>query len=243
MDINKVANAANWLRGKANQKNILQTSISHVDVTYIREELLTISKEIENEYPTESGLLFTAKNSLFREVISYPNITHFFINPFVLGKIVGILDVLINKCKQSQHGIWSHVHPQIRYVSEKLYTNGSYANAACDAFIEINARVKKLFCILNPGASKVPDGDAAMTNVFSVNAPMLQFCDQSTETGRNIQKGFMQMLAGAMSALRNPKAHENIEISQEDAIRRIMLASMLMYKIDEAVQYSGIQEQ
>ena len=56
------------------------------------------------------------------------------------------------------------------------------------------------------------------------------------------QKGFMEMLAGAMSALRNPKAHANIPIEQEDAMRRLIFASMLMYKIDEAVLYSKIIE-
>ena len=50
------------------------------------------------------------------------------------------------------------------------------------------------------------------------------------------------MLAGAMSALRNPKAHANIPIEQEDAMRRLIFASMLMYKIDEAVLYSKIIE-
>lgn len=46
------------------------------------------------------------------------------------------------------------------------------------------------------------------------------------------------MLAGAMSALRNPKAHANITITKDDAMRRLMFASMLMYKIDEAIDYS-----
>ena len=62
------------------------------------------------------------------------------------------------------------------------------------------------------------------------------------QTGSNIQKGYMQMLAGAMSALRNTKAHANITITKDDAMRRLMFASMLMYKIDEAIDYSEIQE-
>ena len=45
-----------------------------------------------------------------------------------------------------------------------------------------------------------------------------------------------------MSALRNPKAHANIIITKDDAMRRLIFASMLMYKIDEAIEYSGIQE-
>ena len=46
------------------------------------------------------------------------------------------------------------------------------------------------------------------------------------------------MLSGAMSALRNPKAHANITISADESMRQIVFASMLMYKIDEAVRYS-----
>ena len=71
---------------------------------------------------------------------------------------------------------------------------------------------------------------------------MLKVCDISTDTGMNEQKGVMFMLQGAMSALRNPKAHANIKLTAEDAMRRIMFASMLMYKIDEAVKYSSVQE-
>lgn len=133
------------------------------------------------------------------------------------------------------------IHPRIAHVSKKLYFDGSYANAACDAFIEINDRVKRIFQVIRPGEN-VPDGDAAMKRVFSINNPLVEFCDRSTDSGANTQKGFMEMLAGAMSALCNPKAHANIQIGQEDAMRRLIFASMLMYKIDEAVLYSKIIE-
>ncbi len=54
--------------------------------------------------------------------------------------------------------------------------------------------------------------------------------------------GYMQMLAGSMSALRNPKSHENIGLDKDEAFRRLMFASMLMYKIDEGVVCSQIEE-
>ena len=110
------------------------------------------------------------------------------------------------------------------------------------AYIEINDRAKKLFAIVKPGC-KVPDGEAVMATLFSANNPQISFCDQSTETGYNKQKGYMQMLAGAMSALRNPKAHSNNEIiTADEAYRRLATASMLMYAIDEAVAHSDINQ-
>lgn len=91
-----------------------------------------------------------------------------------------------------------------------------------------------------PTASKIPDGHTAMNMVFSDNAPLVEFCDRSTETGSNIQKGYMQMLAGAMSALRNPKAHANITITKDDAMRRLMFASMLMYAVPHQAGLTAI---
>lgn len=130
---------------------------------------------------------------------------------------------------------WDLVHPDIIRVSQKLYLDGHYANAACDAFIEMNDRVKKIFSKLRPD-DEVPDGDAAMRKAFSAKAPILELANLSSETGANIQKGYMEMMAGAMSALRNPKSHEIITISAEDSMRRLIFASMLMYKIDEAME-------
>ena len=43
-------------------------------------------------------------------------------------------------------------------------------------------------------------------------------------------------------AIKDGYAHANITITKDDAMRRLMFASMLMYKIDEAVKYSGIME-
>ena len=89
----------------------------------------------------------------------------------------------------------------------------------------------------------IPDGAAAMTRVYSSNNPIVEFCDRHTESGQNTQLGFMKMAEGAMIALRNPVAHENLNMSQDDAMRQLMFASMIMYKIDEGVIHSGITEQ
>lgn len=48
---------------------------------------------------------------------------------------------------------------------------------------------------------------------------------------------------GAMSVFRNLKAHSNDEeLSAEETMRHLMFASMLMYKIDEAIVHSEIFE-
>ena len=241
VDINRINTVCCWMRNLSNQPNILNMPVSTADVTNIREGLLIIAKDIEREHPLLSNQLMTIKNKLFREVPASWNTIHIHINPFAFGQGIEVLDILLAQNFNSQDD-WCHlIHPRIAQVSKKLYFDGSYANAACDAFIEVNDRVKRLFQVIRPGES-LPDGDAAMKRVFSTNNPMIEFCDRSSDSGANTQKGFMEMLAGSMSALRNPKAHSNIQIGQEDAMRRLIFASMLMYKIDEAVLYSKIME-
>lgn len=164
------------------------------------------------------------------------------IDPQVYGQLIAIFKALLEEENNPTQSVWGLIHPKIKSVSKQLYLNGHYSNAAEDAFIEINDRVKKLYRIINPDATRIPDGDAVMTTVFSANTPLLTVCDTSTESGQSEQKGLMFMLQGAMSALRNPKAHANITITADDAMRRIMFASMLMYKIDDAVSYSNINE-
>lgn len=227
----------------ANTPNVGIMSFSAIDVSKLREDLQTVAECVQKDEPALSGQLLHVRDILFG-INAYGQGV---INLIALGEAVFGLNYLIQKQqvqsnKPKEDEKWQCIHPMIQKSSKRLYMDGHYANAAEDAFIEINDRVKKLFAIVKPG-SKVPDGESAMTTVFSTNSPLVSFCDQSTETGFNKQKGYMQMLAGAMSALRNPKAHSNSEIiTAEESYRRLATASMLMYAIDEAVVYSQIQE-
>ena len=232
--MDRVRTVYGWLISLANDPNCMKFPIAPVSIQNIKNGLIKISHDIERKSPYFSQELFEMKDYMF---VGYGTI-----NPIVFGQVIEILKSLQQSDNTMEMGVWDLLHPKIIEVSRDLFEDGHYANAAEDAFIEVNDRVKKLFMKLNPTATKIPDGQAAMNTVFSDNAPLLEFCDRSTETGSNIQKGYMQMLAGAMSALRNPKAHANITITKDDAMRRLMFASMLMYKIDEAVKYSGIIE-
>ena len=102
--------------------------------------------------------------------------------------------------------------------------------------------MKKIYKAHHSDAVEIPDGQTLMNKVFADKDPVLKVCDLSDETGKNMQAGTCFMLAGAMAALRNPKAHANISLERNDAMRRIMVASLLMYKIDDAIKYSSFQE-
>lgn len=232
MNIPKITTVCTWLCNMTNQ-NPFPLFINQHDILNITNGLIEISYDIKQELPFFSQELFILKDHLF---------VNGNINFTVCGQCIEILRVLQIIQNSGNKGMWALIHPKIISVSKKLYEDGHYANAAADAFIEINDRIKTLFTKLKPSEPRVPDGHTLMTTVFSESNPLIEFCDRSTDTGKNIQKGYMHMLAGALSALRNPRVHANISISVEDAMRKIMLASMLMYKIDDAVQYSKINE-
>lgn len=161
---------------------------------------------------------------------------------------INVILVQLNRLKEyvllRKYNIpWECIHPQIERVSKQLFLDGHFSNAAGDAFIEINDRVKKLFHKIEPN-KPVPDGRDVMNKVFADgDKAMVEICDRSTESGTNIHEGTRFMLVGAMAALRNPKAHSNnVVITQEECIRRLMFASMLTYRIDKAAEHSGITE-
>lgn len=232
MDIDKIKTVHSWLCNIIN--NLFRMPIIHPqDILNINNKLFEIIYDIRQEFPFFSQELTTIKDNLF---------TNNKINLTVCGQCIEILRVLQNVENQEKADIWRLVHPRIISVSKQLFEDGHYANAAADAFIEINDRVKKLFLKVKPDETKIPDGHALMTTVFSEAKPLIEICNQTTDSGKNIQKGYMHMLAGALSALRNPRVHANVSISAEEAMRELMFASMLMYKIDEAVLYSKINE-
>ena len=206
-------------------------------VMRIKDDIQSIAADVKKDYPYISSRLETLRNELF---LSLP--PGYTLECVTIGQVGEILDFLIHESEKSEHDIWCLIHPRIIKSSKDLFLDGHWTNAATDAFVEINTRVKNLFKIVSPNAN-VPDGVTAMTTVFSINKPLLKIGDLNDQICHDKQFGLMNMLQGAISALRNPKCHDNEEIiTQEEAMRRLMFASTLMYLIDEAVAYSHITE-
>lgn len=222
-----------WFIKTNRNPNCMSTIVSPQRMTTIKNNIIQLSNELKKTEPFYSNELFSLKDSLFT---GYGNI-----NPFVFGQIFEILQYLNFTKTNPSDDIWGLIHPLIISVSKNQFIDGYYAEAAENAFKEINSRVKKIYHILD-SSSAIPDGKDVMNKVFTPNNPMLELCDRSTDSGQNIQLGFKEMLSGSMSALRNPKAHENIQLTSDDAMRQIIFASMLMYKIDDGLAYSHINE-
>lgn len=126
--------------------------------------------------------------------------------------------------------IWHLVHPTILAVARSRFEATQYADAAEAALKEVNARVKRLW---TAAGNQEKDGKALMLSAFSATQPAIRLGDLSTESGRNVQEGYMHLFAGAMQGIRNPKTHDNLTIAPERALHFLFLASLLMSKLDE----------
>lgn len=127
---------------------------------------------------------------------------------------------------------WNDIHPKITLIAKSRFESNYYADAVESAFKEVNSCVKN---IVKRKTGNELDGAFLMRTAFSPKNPIIVFDDLSTESGKNIQQGYMEIFAGAMIGIRNPKAHNNIRITENRAKHFIYLASLLMYKIDERI--------
>ncbi len=216
-------------------------------VLHIREGIAKVAQQISKISFAVSSRLDTLKDALFMEssyqqFVGTAPVCQFFINPIVCGQIIETLEFAKSIANQDDCGICHLLHPGIQRVSEKLYKDGSYAEAACNAFIEIDSRLQKIYREKCPNTGKELSGQSLMNKVFADNDPVLEAGNLTTQIGKDIQSGTRFMFAGAMSALRNPKSHQNITLGKEECMRRLVFASMLMYRIDEIVTISKTSE-
>ena len=120
------------------------------------------------------------------------------------------------------------LHPEIERAAGKLFRDGHYANAIEDACKVLDSLVK-----MRSGKYDL-SGTSLMQTVFSPNNPVLRFNGLVTDTDRSEQQGMMYLFAGAMLALRNPRAHEIVQDDPEMAIEFIAFVSLLAKSLDRA---------
>lgn len=111
-----------------------------------------------------------------------------------------------------------------------LYAGNHYRDAVWNAYLHLFAEIRRR-------TSRQDDGSNLVEAVFSLKNPLLVLGDLNTETGRNQQKGFIQLLQGVYQAYRNPLAHSggmDLGVSAKGAAQHMILASVLLRWVDRA---------
>lgn len=133
-----------------------------------------------------------------------------------------------------------NLHPMIAKVALKKLEDGHYADAVESSFKEINSRLKKLY--MKYGHAE-KDGKDLMAVIFKEDSPFLKVVENiNTLSEKSEQEGYKFLFMGSMLAIRNPKAHANEKISEEEAFERLILASLLMKKVDLSIKFSELSE-
>jgi uncharacterized protein (TIGR02391 family) len=125
---------------------------------------------------------------------------------------------------------WRLLHPRVQVVAQERFRAGHHADAVEATLKELASAIRSL--ILQRGGPEL-DGVSLMQTAFSAKNPIIVLADLSSQSGRDMQRGYMDLFAGAMAAIRNPKAHGNIVITPERALHLLFLASMLWFTLDE----------
>ena len=119
----------------------------------------------------------------------------------------------------------------IREASRELYLDGHYSSSVEKAFVRLNNEVKDRSGLVQQ------DGAGLMKTAFSANSPKLKLNEFRSQSDRDEQQGYMDLFAGSMTGIRNPRAHEHGLIDQpEVALELLVLANHLMRKVQAATK-------
>lgn len=121
------------------------------------------------------------------------------------------------------------LHPKIIEHALQKYQDGHLRNAVLDSVIAV-------FDLIRQKAGLDEDGDELVGKAFSLTKPYLILSEIESDSGKNDQKGFMQIFKGVYQGVRNPKAHSlSGNLTEVEAAQYLVLASLLARRIEEAV--------
>lgn len=121
------------------------------------------------------------------------------------------------------------LHPVISENAFQLYRNGHLRESVLNS-------ITAVFDLIRERTEINEDGDRLIGQALSVNDPKLVLSELKTDSGKNDQKGFMQIYKGAYQGIRNPKAHSlTHDLTEKRAAEYLVFASLLARRIEEAV--------
>jgi len=115
---------------------------------------------------------------------------------------------------------------ELRKYTRTLFMDGHHARAIEEGFKYLNNVVKKKSRLNNE------DGASLMRKALNCNNPVLKLNEGVNVSERDEQQGYMDIFAGCMTGIRNPRAHEHEwEDTETRAIQLLSLANHLVEKI------------
>jgi uncharacterized protein (TIGR02391 family) len=108
---------------------------------------------------------------------------------------------------------------------EKLFRDGHHAEAVKKAFVYLNNLIKR-------HTKSTEDGAKLMRSTFTPNKPILILNAMSNQSEQDEQLGYMEIMAGVMTGIRNPRTHEHDwQDTEERALQLLSLANHLVLRV------------
>lgn len=124
-------------------------------------------------------------------------------------------------------GVEDLLHPMIISSSLAQYRNGHLRDAVLNAVIAV-------FDMIRARTGLQLDGKDLVGQAFGIEKGKLIFSEIETETGRNDQKGFLQIYDGIYTGVRNVKAHSlTHDLNEQKAAQYLVTLSLLARRVDE----------
>ena len=129
--------------------------------------------------------------------------------------------------KAETMGFEGLLHPAIVASSLGQYRNGHLRDAVLNGVIAV-------FDMLRARTGLNLDGKDLVGQAFGLEKGKLVFSEIETETGRNDQKGFLQIYEGIYTGVRNVKAHSlTHDLNEQKAAQYLVTLSLLARRVEE----------
>ncbi len=123
----------------------------------------------------------------------------------------------------------SELHPKVIEVSEGLFKNGHYSEGIFEALKALEEYVRTKSGVTDRYGTKL------MSYVFDKDNPVLRIKQSHTLTEKEEQEGIMHIFMGAILAIKNPKSHVTIRLTDpERAYLYLAFVSLLFELVDDA---------
>jgi uncharacterized protein (TIGR02391 family) len=132
--------------------------------------------------------------------------------------------------EKGEDGFEHLLHPAVVQSSLEHFKSGHYREAVLNS-------VTAIFDLIRSRTGIDLDGSNLVNQAFSLNDPYLVLSELDTDSGRNDQKGFIQLFSGSYQGIRNPKAHSlNHDLTELKASQYLVHTSLLARRVSEAHQ-------
>ncbi len=122
------------------------------------------------------------------------------------------------------------LHPAILKAAGSLFATRHYSDAILAAFRAIEIRVREVSHLDGSGKD-------LMARAFGGDHPPIRIAAGQDRTSKDEQEGFRFLFMGAMSGIRNPKAHDNVQQTDpQRTLEYLAFASLLMRRLDDAAE-------